>query len=96
MKVGIPADLEKRLRHIPSGRARAIVRSGVKRVEIMLGTVVDINRKATTDYSPKKNLTPLCGIGKGENQCNYESSKSLCVAKPLYFLPKKTPAATVD
>ena len=45
----------KRLRHIPSGRARAIVRSGVKRVEIMLGTVVvDINRKATTDYSGEK------------------------------------------
>ena len=43
--------MEKRLRHIPSGRARAIVRSGVKRVEIMLGTLVDINVKATNDYS---------------------------------------------
>ena len=54
--------MEKRLRHIPSGRARAIVRSGVKRVEIMLGTVVDINRKATTDYSPKKTKLRCVGL----------------------------------
>ena len=87
MKVGIPADLEKRLRHIPSGRARAIVRSGVKRVEIMLGTVVvvvDINRKATTDYSGEKINHRCVGLERVRIRAIVKALRLyVCVANPF-------------
>ena len=76
----------KRLRHIPSGRARAIVRSRVKRVEIMLGTVVvvDINRKATTDYSGEKIKHRCVGLERVRIRAIVKALRLyVCVANPF-------------